>query len=72
MAVRQLSDLPEEQADEAMARPIERLKVAKAEFKGSHSDPDGYGSATFGELETDLLALAAHRAGEHSIDAPLI
>lgn len=57
-ACRQLSKLPEETTENTFARLLGRLERAKAEFKGAHSDTDGYGAGTFGEIERDLIRLA--------------
>jgi len=41
---------------------IESLTVQSAAYRGRAGDPDGYGSATLGEIERDLRNLAAQMA----------
>jgi len=41
---------------------IETLIAASATYRGGPGDPDGYGSATLGEIERDLKALSAQVA----------
>jgi len=46
----------------SMDELIETLAVAAAAYRDRPGDPDGYGSATLGEIERDLTLLAAPAA----------
>ena len=46
----------------SMDELLESLADASADYRGQAGDPDGYGSATLGEIERDLKALTASTA----------
>lgn len=64
-AARQLEGLPDEPFASVITRIIERVEFAKTEFMADHSDPDGYGAATFGEIVGKLRMFSnQYRSGQ--------
>ena len=69
LALEQLSGLnSDDSLPLALTRLLVRVENAKVKFKNTNSDPDGYGSGTFGEIQRALETLA-RKAGVQ-VDAP--